>query len=108
MTAKGPHPLLASQDSNRFEFYNRAEINGCGFLECDNRWSAKMKAADQLFPDSPRVIYGKAPLTAVICQLRFPPILRIESTVPADFQERVRTQFPLLDRPVQIGLTPGL
>lgn len=46
------------------------------------------------FPVSPRVIYGKNPLNSVICQLRFPPILRIDSEVPADFQERVRREYP--------------
>src|SRR5262245_25059671 len=50
------------------------------------------------FPDSPRVIYERRPLTEVICQLRFPPLLRIEGEPPADFQERIRTLFPLLER----------
>jgi uncharacterized protein (TIGR04255 family) len=59
-------------------------------------------AAEDLFPDSPRVIFHEAPLTEVICQLRFPPILRIESDPPADFQDRIRDQFPLLDRHVQV------
>jgi uncharacterized protein (TIGR04255 family) len=45
------------------------------------------------FPETPRVIYQKNPLREVICQLRFPPILRIEER-PADFQDRVRDQFP--------------
>jgi len=51
-----------------------------------------------LFPPSPRVIYQHAPLTQVICQLRFPLLLRIESEPPADFQERIRHLFPLLER----------
>jgi uncharacterized protein (TIGR04255 family) len=69
-----------------------------------------MKAANELFPDSPRVIYAKAPLTEVVCQLRFPPLLRIESTPPADFQERIRAVFPLLERrpQLQLGLPQGL
>lgn len=45
------------------------------------------------FPVTPRVIYKKNPLKEVICQLRFPPILRIESS-PADFQDKVREEFP--------------
>lgn len=45
------------------------------------------------FPETPRVIYHKNPLKEVICQLRFPPILRIESS-PADFQDLVRDEFP--------------
>lgn len=68
-----------------------------------------MTAADDLFPASPRVIYRKAPLTGVICQLRFPPILRIESAPPADFQDRIRDNFPLLERrPQAISAAPGL
>jgi len=59
----------------------------------------------ELFPESPRVIYSNSPLTQVICQLRFPPILRIESDPPADFQDRIRTIFPLLERRAQ---NPGL
>jgi uncharacterized protein (TIGR04255 family) len=46
------------------------------------------------FPKVQRVIYQRNPLERVICQLRFPPILRIESTVPADFQDRIRGDFP--------------
>jgi uncharacterized protein (TIGR04255 family) len=48
------------------------------------------------FPASPRVIYKKNPLDEVICQLKFPPILRIDSEVPAKFQESVRRDYPLL------------
>lgn len=46
------------------------------------------------FPEVNRVIYRKNPLQQVICQLRFPPILRIDAEVPAGFQDRVRTNFP--------------
>jgi uncharacterized protein (TIGR04255 family) len=34
-------------------------------------------------------------LAEVLCQLRFPPILRIDTGPPAAFQERVRQQYPL-------------
>jgi uncharacterized protein (TIGR04255 family) len=47
------------------------------------------------FPESPRILYGKNPLVEVICQLRFPPILRIDSELPAVYQERIRHQYPL-------------
>jgi uncharacterized protein (TIGR04255 family) len=40
------------------------------------------------------MIYSANPLVEVICQLRFPPILRIDSELPAAFQERVRGQYP--------------
>ena len=46
------------------------------------------------FPETPRVIYRKNPLAEVICQLRFPPILRIDSELPAGFQERIRVDYP--------------
>jgi uncharacterized protein (TIGR04255 family) len=46
------------------------------------------------FPEAPRVIYRNNPLDRVICQFRFPPILRIDKEVPADFQERIRGDFP--------------
>ena len=47
------------------------------------------------FPESPRVIYRRNPLAEVICQVRFPPILRIHSEPPAGFQDRIRNQYPL-------------
>jgi uncharacterized protein (TIGR04255 family) len=46
------------------------------------------------FPEAERVIYAKNPLDRVICQLRFPPILRIDADIPAGFQERIRNRFP--------------
>lgn len=47
------------------------------------------------FPESPRVVYTKNPLAEVICQLRFPPVLRISSGQVADYQERIRSEYPL-------------
>lgn len=47
-----------------------------------------------LFAESPRVIYERNPLTSVICQVRFPPILRINAEQPAQFQESIRAGFP--------------
>lgn len=46
-------------------------------------------------PDSPRVIYSQNPLVEVICQLRFPPILRIETEPPATLQDVIRVAYPL-------------
>ena len=47
-----------------------------------------------LFPEVKRVTYKKNPLDRVICQLRFPPILRIDAEPPVEFQDRVRKEFP--------------
>lgn len=49
------------------------------------------------FPEVPRVFYEISPLDEVICQFKFPPILRIEADLPAAFQEQVRGEFPLFD-----------
>lgn len=59
---------------------------------------------DALFPDSPRVLYGRSPLRNVICQLRYPQILRIEAAPPADFQERIRGDFPFVEKVAIAGL----
>ena len=47
-----------------------------------------------LFSDHPRTQYPNHQLREVICQLRFPTILSINSTEPADFQEMIRDAFP--------------
>ena len=48
-----------------------------------------------LFGDAPRVKYHKQPLTEVVCQLRFPRILKIDSGLPEKFQDAIRTHYPL-------------
>lgn len=48
------------------------------------------------FPESQRVKYSRNPLFEVVCQLRFPKILRIETETPVDFQEAIRTKYPTL------------
>ena len=47
-----------------------------------------------LFSDRPRSHYPNAPIHEVICQLRFPTILTINTVEPADFQEAIREDFP--------------
>lgn len=47
-----------------------------------------------LFSDRPRSHYRKPIVHEVICQLRFPTILSINSVEPADFQEQIRDEFP--------------
>ena len=48
-----------------------------------------------MFPNTPREEYRENPIEEVICQFRFPPILKIGTTTPAEFQDQIRTQFPL-------------
>ncbi|MCA9397744.1 MAG: TIGR04255 family protein [Anaerolineales bacterium] len=52
------------------------------------------------FPNKKDVVYNKAPLKQVICQLRFPRILRIDSRPPEGFQERIRDRYPLYEQGV--------
>jgi len=49
------------------------------------------------FPSKPDVQLDNAPLVEVICQVRFPLILRITSEDPAEFHERIRNEFPFLE-----------
>lgn len=58
------------------------------------------------FPNTPRVVYQRNPLEEVICQLRFPSILRIESEAPSQFQELMRSEFPLYRESAGLGLAP--
>lgn len=47
-----------------------------------------------MFSQESRCIYRNAQVADVICQLRFPEILSIGTTVPDKFQEAIRDQFP--------------
>ena len=47
------------------------------------------------FPPSERIIFKKNPLVQVLCQLKFPPILRIDTEIPSQFQDLIRARFPL-------------
>ena len=47
-----------------------------------------------MFSTEERCVYEKNQLAEVICQLRFPEILAIETKLPADFQEAIRDEFP--------------
>jgi uncharacterized protein (TIGR04255 family) len=49
------------------------------------------------FPESQRVSYNRNPLVEVICQLRFPKILRLETEPPVNFQESIRSEYPVLN-----------
>jgi uncharacterized protein (TIGR04255 family) len=62
-------------------------------------------------PDFPRVVYNRNPIIGVICQLRFPPILRIAAEAPVAFQEQIRSEYPLLEEKFpepQIELPAGI
>jgi len=47
-----------------------------------------------MFSKEERCILKNHQLAEVICQLRFPEILMISSKVPAEFQERIRVDYP--------------
>lgn len=48
------------------------------------------------FPEVKRVVYKRNSLDEVICQVRFPPILKIDTETPAAFQELLRSVYPHL------------
>jgi len=60
------------------------------------------------FPKKDRIIFAKNPLTDVICQLRFPSILRIDTEVPAKFQDKIRDVFPNFTESSAIRIEPTL
>ena len=65
-----------------------------------------------MFSREERCVYGANQLGDVICQLRFPEILSIGTTVPDQFQEAIRAEFPQYskrqDPPApRIGGVPG-
>jgi len=58
--------------------------------------------------DYQRVIYGKNPLVQVSCHFRFPSLLKIETEVPADFQELIKKTYPLYGKTVQSEVSERL
>ncbi len=60
------------------------------------------------FPETERVIYQVNPLDEVICQLRFPPILKIDAEPPAAFQERIRADYPEYEVKSPVKLPNGI
>jgi len=66
---------------------------------CGTLFPDKMSEQDptsEPLPDSPRVVYARNPLIEVLCQVRFPSILKIGVEAPAAFQERIRGEYPIL------------
>lgn len=47
-----------------------------------------------MFSNEDRSVYRNNQLGEVICQIRFPEILKIGTEVPADYQEAIRDEFP--------------
>ena len=47
-----------------------------------------------MFSDEARCLLKNNQLAEVICQLRFPEIMKIGSELPVDFQEQIRGDFP--------------
>lgn len=61
-----------------------------------------------LFPDYEPCTYENNQLLEVICQLRFPAILSINETLPAAFQEDIRSEFPQFSvNAEQVPAQPG-
>ena len=68
--------------------------------------TAATPEAEDLFPRFPRVIYRQNPLEFVVCEFRFPAILKIELEVPAAFQEAIRKEYPLFQENTAVNLAP--
>ena len=60
-----------------------------------------------LFSSSPREIYRVNPLDQVICQIRYPSILSITATSPAQFQDAIRSNYPLYEEQKNSILLPA-
>lgn len=62
-----------------------------------------------MFSQETRCIYSRNQLGEVICQLRFPEILSINTAAPAEFQEAIRSEFPAYSaRKEPVPLKPGV
>lgn len=67
-----------------------------------------------MFSFEDRCIYRRSPLVEVICQLRYPTILAIDSQAPYQFQDAIRASYPqfsqrtenLPPKPINGKLTP--
>lgn len=59
------------------------------------------------FPETKRVVYRKNPLAEVVVQLRFPPILKIDSEPPAAFQDIIRLDYPHYSQAVATNPIPS-
>lgn len=60
------------------------------------------------FPDADRVLYESNPLDEVICQVKFPPILKIDAEEPAGFQEQIRADYPNYESKPSVRVTGNI
>jgi len=60
------------------------------------------------FKEVERVIYKKNPVINAICQFRFPSILKIDSEIPVEFQNKIIKRFPLYNEKIEITHQFGL
>lgn len=56
-----------------------------------------------MFSKEPRCHYQESPLAEVICQLRFPEILSVTASDPVEFQEAIRSTFPIFLRKQELS-----
>lgn len=54
-----------------------------------------------MFSQEPRCVYEKNMLLEVICQLRFPEILKIEAQEPYAFQDAIREEYPQYSKKIE-------
>jgi uncharacterized protein (TIGR04255 family) len=74
-----------------------------------SQWKLRLAGGNEMaFPEAPREIYEKNPIEEVICQLRFPTILKIDAEPPAAFQESVRAAYPFYVHRPPLNLPTGL
>lgn len=59
------------------------------------------------FPEKQRVVYSKNTLAEVSARLKFNPILKIEQAVPAEFQDGIRSGYPIYQREVSGPALPA-
>ena len=68
-----------------------------------------MTGPDSPFPHCERIVYERNPLNEVICQVRFPPLLRLQAQTPFEFQEAIQDRFPIYgEGGPQVELPPQL
>jgi uncharacterized protein (TIGR04255 family) len=60
------------------------------------------------FPVKKRVVYAKNTLAEVSARFKFNPILKIETAIPAEFQEAIRADYPVWQREVVRMLPPDM